>query len=364
MKSFCLLLVFVLSASLTSGQTDSEPCCAVIAVNTTKGVVLARNFTTGQLFEINLPATEIKSFGLGTMLSANNNMQKVTALNGKPVSHATIRRYSGATDSKTSVKNTEPVGVATMKMHPEEPCCNIIDLVVDPAEPVNGITQVRVNNAEPVGMQVNNAEPVGIVTVRNKVTGETMRIYVPKKVIKGINVGDPAYSEPVNGLVVIQAQAAGELLSYGFYATSEKSNDKPWVIKKLNNKTGSGKILAELPSGTEFDVTIYTAGTGKVLSNTMMQKTFVLLPGSYDVEINKIKLEGVPVEKGNDTRIKTGILHITNPTTWTLYDESGQKVLINATSKQKRGLPVGKYKLALMGQNQIIEIKDGETIEF
>lgn len=111
-------------------------------------------------------------------------------------------------------------------------------------------------------------------------------------------------------------------------------------------------------------MTIFPAGGNKVLSNTMLTQTFTLLPGSYDIEVNKIRVNGVPVEKGNDTRIKAGIIHITTAASWTLYDESKQKVLINSYSHQPRGLPVGRYTLTIMNQDQNIEIKDGETVVY
>jgi hypothetical protein len=132
----------------------------------------------------------------------------------------------------------------------------------------------------------------------------------------------------------------------------------------MNSKSGTGKLYVSLPNGTEWDMTIYAAGSAKVLSNTMLTTNFSLLPGSYDLEINHIKIAGVPVEKGNETRLKTGVLNINNPTSWTLYDETKQTVLLNSSSAGKRGLPIGKYKLSIMGQDTDIEIKDGETVEY
>lgn len=144
---------------------------------------------------------------------------------------------------------------------------------------------------------------------------------------------------------------------------NENTTDK-WVINKVNEKSDNGKLFVTLPEGTEWDITIYTAGSSKVLSNTMLQKEFTLSPGSYDLEINHIRIKGVPVEKGNNTRLKAGVLHIPNKTPWTLYDEAKQKVLINRSSTEARGLPVGKYKLTIKGQDHDIEIKDGKTVEY
>ncbi len=158
----------------------------------------------------------------------------------------------------------------------------------------------------------------------------------------------------------------------GNAATSIKSADSinkkipsdKWVIKKLSAKSNTGKLYVTLPKGAAWDMTIYAAGSSKVLSNTILKTSFNLLPGVYDLEINKIKITGVPVEKGNETRLKTGVLHISNPTSWTLYDAAKQTVLINSLAADTRGLPVGKYKLTIMGQDTDIEIKDGETVSF
>jgi len=144
---------------------------------------------------------------------------------------------------------------------------------------------------------------------------------------------------------------------------NENTTDK-WVINKVNAKGDNGKLFVTLPEDTKWDITIYIAGSDKVLSNTMLQQNFTLLPGNYDLEINHILIQGVPVEKGNDTRLKTGVLKISNLTSWTLYDEAKQKVLLNSTSAETRGLPIGKYKLTIKGQDQDIEIKDGKTVKY
>lgn len=147
---------------------------------------------------------------------------------------------------------------------------------------------------------------------------------------------------------------------------NEATTDNPaekWVINKVNANTDNGKLIVTLPKETEWDMTIYGAGSSKVLSNTMLQTSFALSPGLYDLEINHIWIKGVPIEKGNDTRLKTGVLHVPNKTAWTLYDETKQNVLINSSSTQKRGLPIGKYKLSLKGQDHDIEIKDGKTVK-
>ncbi len=137
-----------------------------------------------------------------------------------------------------------------------------------------------------------------------------------------------------------------------------------WVAEKPNPKNLKGRLFVVLPKGTAFDITIYADGSSKVISNTMLQTSFNLAPGLYDLEINHIKINGIPVLKGSEIRLKTGVLHITSSESWTLYDFKKQTVLINSLSAEKRGLPVGRYKLTISGQDRDIEIKDGETLEF
>ena len=146
--------------------------------------------------------------------------------------------------------------------------------------------------------------------------------------------------------------------------TGNENTKEKWVINQVNAKSDNGELFVNLPKDTKWDITIYAAGSSKVLSNTMLQTSFTLPPGNYDLEINHIWIKGVPVVKGNNTRLKTGMLDIANKNPWTLYDESKQTVLINSSSAEIRGLPVGKYKLIIREQNHDIEIKDGETLEF
>jgi hypothetical protein len=111
-------------------------------------------------------------------------------------------------------------------------------------------------------------------------------------------------------------------------------------------------------------VTIYAAGSDTIVSNTMMQQNFPLPPGSYDLQINHVKVTGVPVEKGNNTRLKAGVLRISKVTSWTLYDVLKENVLINSLTSGSWGLPVGKYVLTMLEEDRSIEIRDGKTVKY
>jgi len=153
---------------------------------------------------------------------------------------------------------------------------------------------------------------------------------------------------------------------FTFSCKNEKEDITPgkWVINKANEPGDNGKLLIDLPKETEWDITIYAAGSTKVLSNTLLQKEFSLAPGNYDLETNHIWIKDVPVEKGNHTRLRAGVLRIPKKIPWTLYDSAKQTVLINSSSEATRGLPIGKYKLTIEEKDHDVEIKDGKTVKF
>ena len=102
------------------------------------------------------------------------------------------------------------------------------------------------------------------------------------------------------------------------------------------------------------------------LSELLHGQTAIAL--SYDDEIAAAKAITDylrTARTGKPVTIKAGILEITNATSWTLYDEGKTKVLINSLApRERRGLPVGRYVLTMMKQDQNIEIKDGETVTY
>jgi len=323
-KLLLLLLTFGIYAGAFTQTEPGEPCCAVINTNPATNTITVRDKATGRLYQFKADALDMKAVKLNDAVNVSSG--KVTSISGANRTYATVRP------------------------DPLEPCCAVASIQPDPVEPC-----------------------CSMVNIMNNTTNSKFTVSVPKQIAATLKTGQAVSINATNNLAVMQSSyggSNGEMSSYGYPATSgdgtsgnANAADK-WVINKVNAKSGTGKLFVSLPKGTEWDITIYSAGSTKVLSNTMLQQEFVLLPGSYDLEINHIWIKGVPVEKGNSTRLKTGVLHISNATSWTLYDEAKEKVVINSSSAQKRGLPIGKYRLTIMNQDQDIEIKDGEMVEF
>ncbi|HLG38517.1 MAG TPA: hypothetical protein VI461_02575 [Chitinophagaceae bacterium] len=74
---------------------------------------------------------------------------------------------------------------------------------------------------------------------------------------------------------------------------------------------------------------------------------FVLSPGDYKITINNTPVENVQIKKGYDTKLETGILDISANATWYLYDETGKNSYTSGSKSEKLLLPVGIYKITL-----------------
>lgn len=101
-------------------QTDSEPCCSIIKKNSKNNTVIARDNTTGRLYQFKADALDINAVKAGDPVTIAQN--KITAING-------------ATRTYVAVK---PDYV--------EPCCPIVSIQPDPAEPCCAIVTLK-NNA-------------------------------------------------------------------------------------------------------------------------------------------------------------------------------------------------------------------------
>ncbi len=142
--------------------------------------------------------------------------------------------------------------------------------------------------------------------------------------------------------------------------TLEKLETKP----NSSLKGSTGRVYLDLPADVECVIFIYNAGTNKEITGTTRDRQFYLAPGKYDVDVSSVKMEEIEVQKGMDTRIKAGILNVSSPPAWALYDETKKIRITGASKSQKIGLPVGNYQLQMSGSFQPVTIKDGETVNF
>ena len=91
-----------------------------------------------------------------------------------------------------------------------------------------------------------------------------------------------------------------------------------------------------------------------------------LMPGKYVVLINNKPVGEVVVQSKNDSKIRTGILHVNagKSTHIQLLDADGTTKLLSDYGEQEWGLPVGKYHLQIAGQTEPIEVTEDQVTEF
>ena len=366
MKKF-FLTAFIGLALTSFSQESAAPCCSIVGIDSKTNHVIARNNVTGQLFSFKADALDIRSMRLKDPVIANSNFSQVTAISGA------VRKYTAEPLNVASLDQAEPAGVKNMQVDQAEPAGL---LKINFAQPCCSVVEVQVDNAEPVN---------STITARNKATGNTVRFKTPSSIAKNIMKGDPVYAEPSQNLAVISNAMESSGSSYfsyyvadGSFTNDDGNTDKVarnqksetgaadrWIITLSPNMKGVlGKLDMNFPAGVDWNIWIYTTDNKMVNSfyQTHNVKSYNLSPGNYRILLNDVTIEQVPVEKGKETRIKAGVLNIESEGNWDLYNDTKEKTITIGTKPKKMVLPVGNYYLKLGGNYFPAFIKDKETV--
>ena len=191
---------------------------------------------------------------------------------------------------------------------------------------------------------------------------------VPKKVLFPVGI----YQLEMNGIAQQIELKDGAILNFSDSTSQPQTqklntlfNDKPWEIKpNLAARGATGRLFINIPKDAECVITISQPVTERQVVYSISDRSFSLIPGTYDVTVSGKKTKEVIVQKGMDTRIKGGVLNVVATGTWTLYDEKKDRQVYYSVSPKKIGLPVGTYQLEINGTMQQVIIKDGETVDF
>jgi len=133
--------------------------------------------------------------------------------------------------------------------------------------------------------------------------------------------------------------------------------------------TDQGRVLVTFPAGLNVSHTmvyLYPPGAPTQVALSTGNGVFLLPPGRYDVGIHTIRLAGVPVRAGFDTRVKVGALRVStdNATTYRVLDSASQHELAKGYGNSVFGLPVGQYVLRLKRDDKLVVIQDGGITDF
>ena len=367
MKKFLIPVLTILIACTCFAQKPLEPCCNVIGVHPAKNMVVARNHDNGRLFVFKVDAMDIKSIKLKDAVTTNSDLTVITAVNG------IARKYEA--EPVNGIRNNDPVN----------------GVKINYAEPVNGIKSTgNPDNAQPVGIvqinyvapcclivQIDNLEPCcSIVSAKNKATGATVRFKAPALVLGKVKVGDPVYIEPCCNMAIIQSayqSNGGEMNSFGYPIESgsdgnEENANARWVISPANMKGVLGRLNTAFPDDVEWSIDFNSAADNKFITNrsgfSKHGPAQDIGPAIYNFQLNSVLVENVPIERGKETRLKTGVLSIVSDGRWELWNETKEKYYTSGNKQKKIALPAGAYQLNLGGQYYPVVIRDKETVEY
>ena len=140
-----------------------------------------------------------------------------------------------------------------------------------------------------------------------------------------------------------------------------------WVITPVATMRGAmGRLSTQFPEGVVWSVDI-RSGEDKFLTNRSSASkhgtTHELPPGTYNFKLNTVPVQGVPIEKGKETRLKYGILNIVSNGNWHIYDSTQKKYYTSGTKPKRLAIPVGSYQLKFGGAFMTVVVKDGEEVE-
>ncbi|NWG28516.1 MAG: hypothetical protein HXY48_08280 [Ignavibacteriaceae bacterium] len=324
-KLILLLLGCGMFTSILAQTEPGEPCCNVVVLDIKKNIVVARDNTTGQLYQFKADALDIKAINPNDAVNISSG--KVTSIGGTKRMYATIRPDYG------------------------EPCCAIVSIQPDYEEPC-----------------------CNVVLVKNNTTNTIFSISVPKQIAATFKTGQGVSMDGTTGMAIVQSSygnSNGQLNSYGYFASSEEatSGDEnktaQWVITPVTNMKG---VLGRLNTNfgdAEWSLDIRSTEDKflSIRSHHNKQTHHDLAPGLYNFRLNTITVKNVPIEKGKETRLKVGYINIVSEGRWELRSEDKEKFQTSGDKQKKLVLPVGNYHLKLGEQLFPIKINDGETIE-
>jgi len=341
MKKTLLPVLILFSIGTTLAQDPVEPCCGIAAIMKDNRALI-RNNATGKLAIVKLDALDARSIRLKDPVSASGDLKNITSINGA-----------------SRVYKAEPVGFTA---HGADP---INDIRIDGIEVCCSIIKNEVNPAEPC---------CNIITGKDNQSGANFQISVPKFVAQQVKTGQPLYSDPVNGLVIVNISTGnnGEMGSYGYYMQSgdgsgNSESNARWIITPVSTMKGVfGKLTFDYPQNTVWELELRTPANKFLTSfaSSGSERFYNIAPGEYIVKLSHVDIENVPVKKGHETKLITGYLNIVTDGTWELYDAGGKKFLTSGNKPQKIVMPVGNYTFKMGTQSFPLQVKKGETAEF
>jgi len=111
---------------------------------------------------------------------------------------------------------------------------------------------------------------------------------------------------------------------------------------------------------------IFKAGGKTSLKTADGSAVIELLPGSYDIEVNGLRVPSVAIASGQDTRLRAGVLRLTSSTRtrFSVFVPGGKEPVKVVDGSSELGLPAGDVEVDVNGVRGKVTVVDGQIAEF
>ncbi len=346
----CGLVVF----GIAIAATLQEPCCAVIGVDAVKGTVSVRSNYTGRVMQVK-SADLAKTLKVGDAIDADAEMKAVTSVKGVARTAALV----------------EPDYV--------EPCCSVVTIAKDKAIANALLSGVVTTGGKPYdavapfhGIIVAKDKTTGafhvldtsVMVAQERPTGATASPMTMSKTIDEIKVDDPIW---INGKY---GAFKSKRVTYAFKLRGAETDGGPWVIEPDSEAVGRYGVVRtnwhEKSSSNHQSIKVYLPGKRDADEYHEVWKTkHSVMEGEYDIMINGMVLEKVPIKAGHATRILMGALRSTAPYAQQLHImDTKDRAVRTLQGGETVALPIGTYHLKVGTRTVKVEVKENELTEF
>ena len=247
--------------------------------------------------------------------------------------------------------------------------------LLGPMQNAESIFQLSYASGNPIAsivISITNADPAEYTTIT--ITDAT--VYEIKEYLSNYTNG--IFNISSNGIANTELKCKFSKIEFhtgsGTGSPSQKGNipsgnlkdhtEQRWEMQPDPSLKGAtGQLVLQMPKEIPIrsHLQAFKAGDTKAAVSWFGNNKSNLMPGSYDIVIEKYKLSNVPIEKGQTTRLKVGLLNFTPRQPVTIVDGNQQKFTMAGPFKIV--LPVGTYYIDGK-KDQAFIMKDGEQTDY
>lgn len=377
-----LLILFALPLVVTGASHPAPaaavPCCTIVSIDRVNGIVTARDLRTGETFKFEVDSRSlIRTLRVGQKVWVNAATRRAGITEIAPccdvigntnLDFADSGRQSAEKGSTGVIRNGKTLTLEKGYEASIDPKSRGVVRVRDLGT-VRPTTEYTCACDPDEGRQDQSAGVCSWQQSGNKLQCASGTACKDCDVYETTKLGnDKAQDQSSPGTSTSPATAAGGRNDPGRTLVSSPAR---WEVKpSAEPKGSSGQMVFQFPgmvgSGNNFVAVFEVGGKDRITSSTYGSKSFPLLEGEYDVEVNSVRLTRVPVKRGMDTRIHIGTIRfeVRSNIGVEVYDSTQKTRLCLSYGSMMCGVPSGEYVVKVGGGSKKVAVADGQVINF